>query len=366
MKLTKFFALIAAAATVMVGCEKQPSNDAPEEPVAGGALLTANNSTVEVNTPIQFTVTNDEGVDITENAVIYNKTLDFTEVENPYIPTIDGTYEFYAVAGESISPTISVTVVPAIPALPEDPQPASTSFNHRILLVDHTGNTCGYCPKMMLALKEVSETGDYHSKYYEAMSHSYAATDPAFSAAAGGVSSFFGGLVSGYPSLTYNFLHSRSSSYNPEDIKAQIDALWKESADAAVAASVSISPAGTVVIANTVVKAAVTNEYRINAWLLEDGIYAKQTNATADWMNTHNNSIRQVAVGDPIMGVDLGSIEAGKSADVTLTLPVLSNSWNKDNFKVMLIVSAKNQNGKFDVANVAICPLNESVTYDYK
>jgi hypothetical protein len=364
MKITKFLALIVAAATVMVGCDK-PSDD-PKKPVTGGVSLTASNSTIEVNTPIQFTVTSSEGVDVTDSAVIYNKTLDFTEVENPYIPTVDGTYEFYAVVGESISPTISVTVVPTIPALPEDPQPASTSFNHRILLVDHTGNTCGYCPKMMLALKEVSETDDYHSKYYEAMSHSYAATDPAYSAAASGVSSYFGGLINGYPTLTYNFLHPRSSSYNTADIKTQIDALWKESADAAIAASSSISPAGTLVIANAVVKAAVTGEYNIAAWLLEDGIYAKQTNATAEWMHTHNNAIRQITTNEPISGLSLGTIEAGQTASLALTLPVSNGAWNKDNFKVMLIVSAKGANGKFDVANVAVCPINESITYDYK
>ena len=83
----------------------------------------------------------------------------------------------------------------------------------------------------MSALKEVEETEDYHEKYYEAMAHSYATSDPAHSGAADAISSYH--RVSSYPTLTYNFAHSTTSSYNAEHIKLQINALWKESADAA-------------------------------------------------------------------------------------------------------------------------------------
>jgi hypothetical protein len=34
--------------------------------------------------------------------------------------------------------------------------------------------------------------------------------------------------------------------------------------------------------------------------------------------------------------------------------------------KVLVIASAKNAKGNYDVANVAICPIGGSVTYDYK
>ena len=149
MKLTKFFAL-ALAAIAFVGC----GDDKPEQGVkpSGDAVLAANDNSVEVNTPIVFTVTAADGTDLTADAVIYDKSHDYVVVENPYTPTMDGEYEFYAVAGNIITPSIKVNVVPIIPALPEDAQPANASFNHRILLVDHTGNTCGYCPQMMKAL----------------------------------------------------------------------------------------------------------------------------------------------------------------------------------------------------------------------
>ena len=361
MKFTKFFAL-ALAALAIVGCDTDKSEGNTNKPT-GEAVLTANNNSVEVNTPIEFTVTAVDGTDLTAEAVIYDKSHDYAVVDNPFTPTSDGEYEFYAVAGNIITPTIKVNVVPTIPALPEDAQPENTAFNHRILLVDHTGNTCGYCPKMMAALKEVAETEGYHSKYYEAMAHTYSTSDPAYSGAANVVSSHHG--VNSYPTLTYNFYHSTTSSYNAEHIKGQIDALWRaEGAEVGIAAAATL--ASTSVIVNTEVKAAVENEYHITAWLLEDGIYAKQTNATEEWMNTHDNAIRQRVSSNDISGVDLGAIAAGETKSTALTLNIVGNKWNRDNLKVMVIVSAKNAKGQFEVANVAICPMNDVITYDYK
>ena len=361
MKLAKFFAL-ALAALAFVGCG-EPTPDGPDVKPTGDAVLVANNNSVEVNTPIEFTVTAADGTDLTAGAVIYDKSSDYAVVENPFTPTLDGDYEFYAVVGNIITNTIKVSVVPTIPALPEDSEPANTVFNHRILLVDHTGNTCGYCPQMMKALETVSKTGDYHTKYYEAMAHTYSNGDPAFSGAASVVSNHHG--VSSYPTLTYNFYHTTQSSYNDAHIMGQIDALWKaEGADAGIAAAATLASKS--VIVNTEVKAAVANDYRITAWLLEDGIYAKQTNATEEWMNTHNNAIRQRVSSDDISGVDLGTLDAGETKSTALTLNIVGNKWNRDNLKVMVIVSAKNAKGQFEVANVAICPMNDVVTYDYK
>ena len=336
MRLTKFFAL-ALAALAFVGCG-EPTPDGPDVKPTGDAVLVANNNSVEVNTPIEFTVTAADGTDLTAGAVIYDKSNDYAVVENPFTPTMDGDYEFYAVVGDIITNTVKVSVVPTIPALPEDSEPANTVFNHRILLVDHTGTTCGACPHMMKALKTVSETGDYHSKYYEAMAHTYSNGDPAFSGAASMVSNHHG--VSSYPTLTYNFYHTTQSSYNDAHIMGQIDALWKaEGADAGIAAAATLASKSVVV--NTEVKAAVANDYRITAWLLEDGIYAKQTNATEEWMNTHDNAIRQRVSSDDISGVDLGSLAVGETKSTALTLNIIGNKWNRDNLKVMVIVSAR-------------------------
>ena len=357
MKFTKFFALVAATVAMFAACT--PGGDVT---TATGDITLSAETVVEVNTPIHFVVKDSSGANVTNDATIFDKSHDFAQVENPFTPTVDGDYTFYAVVGDAISKDFKVTVTPEVPALPEDTDAANTSFKHRILLVDHTGNTCGYCPQMMKALKEIEESGDFDGKYYEAMSHSYSNTDPAFSGAAASISSHYG--LQGYPTLTYNFYHPTSSSYNAEHIKSQINALWKESADAGIAASTNLAAKSVVV--NAEVKAAVDGEYSITAWLLEDGIYAKQTNATDEWMNTHNNAIRQAATTSPLTGYELGALKPGETAEQILNLTIARDTWNRDNMKVMLIVSKKGDNKKFDVANVVICPINDSVTYDYK
>ena len=357
MKFTKFFALVAATVAMFAACT--PGGDVT---TATGDITLSAETVVEVNTPIHFVVKDSSGANVTNDATIFDKSHDFAQVENPFTPTVDGDYTFYAVVGDAISKDFKVTVTPEVPALPEDTDAANTSFKHRILLVDHTGNTCGYCPNMMKALKEIEESGDFDGKYYEAMSHSYSNTDPAFSGAAASISSHYG--LQGYPTLTYNFYHPTSSSYNAEHIKGQINALWKESADAGIAASTNLAAKSVVV--NAEVKAAVDGEYSITAWLLEDGIYAKQTNATDEWMNTHNNAIRQAATTSPLTGYELGALKPGETAEQILNLTIARDTWNRDNMKVMLIVSKKGDNKKFDVANVVICPINDSVTYDYK
>ena len=83
-------------------------------------------------------------------------------------------------------------------------------------------------------------------------------------------------------------------------------------------------------------------------------------------MNTHNNAIRQAASTNPISGFDLGTIKVGEKASFAMSLEILGSKWNRDNFKVMVIASAKNDKGKFEVVNVAICPVGGSVAYDYK
>jgi hypothetical protein len=365
MKFIKYLVL-ALGVVAFAACGNEAEDTKKE---ANKITLSANNASVEVNTPITFTVVDKEGNDLTAEAIILDKSHDYVEVSNPYTPTVDGEYVFIASVGNMIAPACKVDVVPTIPALPEDAEPSNTSFHHRILLVDHTGNTCSNCPKMMLALKEVMENEaaegqvSFHDKFCEAMAHSYTTGDPAYSKAAALVSSHYG--VTAYPTATYNFYHTTTSPQNASHIMGQISSLWKaEGAEAGIAATSIV--ANTCVVVNTEVKAAVENEYRVTAWLLDDDIYAKQTNANEDWMNYHDNAIRQRVVSDDITGVALGTIAAGKTASTALTLRIDSEKWNRDNFKVLLIVSAKNAKGKFEVVNTVIYPANESVVYDYK
>ena len=360
MKLTKFIMLMLSCAALFAACEG-------EEPEAQqiAITLTADVDEVMVGQSVTFTVIAEDGTDVTANATFVDKSNDYAVVTNPYTIPYDGKIEVYAMYDEiNKSNTVTINSKLGFPELADDANPSKTNFSSRILLVDHTGSKCSFCPKMMQALKEIEETEGYHEKYHEVMCHSYSnniAADAAYSAAAGVISSYFG--VNQHPTLTYNFDATKKSTYN-DNIKGNIDSYWGALQGDAGIAAVTLVGRNNVTM-EVAVKAQTAGDYRITAWLLEDGIYEAQAGYTAEWQHTHNNVVRSIISNDPLSGVELGTIEAGGSVKKTFAFENLHRKWNRDNLKVLFIVSKANANGKYDVVNVALCPANDSIDYAY-
>ena len=254
----------------------------------------------------------------------------------------------------------------AIPELPADPKPGNTSFNHRILLLQHTGTYCSNCPNLMTSLKALSEMDEYASKYQHVAAHSYNEDgDPAYSQAAANLSQAF---CSGYyPELTFNLTRENTgTSLAVSTITGIIDQLHKESADVGIAASAGLS--GNAVGVNVQVKAAKAGQYRIAVWVLEDGIRGKQEGATDDWMNTHENAVRTMAgntLNLRIYGEKMGELQPGQTAEKSFSVS-LDESWKAENCKVLVVVNEAGADGRYDLANCALCPIGGTVTYDYK
>ena len=251
-----------------------------------------------------------------------------------------------------------------IPELPADPQPGSTDFSHRILLLQHTGTACPNCPQLMAPLKALAEDDSYADKYQHVASHSYNSDDPAYSTAASNLSQAF---CSGYyPELTFNLTKENTGTSLAVDvIKSHIDNLHQDTADAGIAASVRQT--GSSLGVNVQVKAAKENKYRIAVWVLEDGIRAKQDGAFDDWMNTHSNAIRVMAgktLNMRIYGENVDVLKKGETAEKSFVI-ALDDSWNAENCKVMVLVNAATDDGRYNLANCAICPIGESVSYKY-
>jgi hypothetical protein len=351
--------LMLSCAALFAACEG-------EEPEAQkiAITLTADVDEVMVGESVTFTVIAEDGTDVTANSKFIDKSSDYAVVSNPYVLPYDGKIEVYAMYGENKSNTITITAKLGFPMLKEDNNPTKVNFSHRMLLVDHTGSKCTFCPKMMNALKEIEETDGYHEKYYEVMCHSYSnniSADKAYSAAAGVISGFFG--VNEHPTLTYNFDTSKKSTYN-DNIKGNIDSYWGAmEGDAGIAAVTLVGRS--CVNTEVAVKVKSAGEYRLTAWLLEDGIEQAQAGYTAEWQNIHNNVVRSIISNDPLSGVDLGTIEAGGSVKKTFAFENLHRKWNRDNLKVLFIVSKADANGKYDVVNVALCPANDAIDYEY-
>lgn len=251
-----------------------------------------------------------------------------------------------------------------IPELPADPYPDKTSFQHRIVLLQHTGTACVNCPTLMASLKALSEDGEYKGRYQHVAAHSYNEDDLAWSAAAANLSQAF---CSGYwPELTFNLTNENTgTSLAVETIKKHIDALHSDAADAGISASVLQT--GNSLGVNVQVKSAKKNQYRIAVWVLEDGIRCKQEGASEDWMNTHNNALRAMAgatLNLRIYGEKVGELDKGDTAEKSFVIPV-EEGWNVDNCKILVVVNGARADGRYDLVNCAVCPVGGEVSYKY-
>lgn len=370
MKLTKFFALMLAAATFAVGCD---GGDTPDVPEATGAItLEVANASIELGEDIVFTVMQ-EGKDVTAAATIYKAYDDYAEVSNPFTPTATGSFSFFATKGKESSKTVTVTVMASVPVLPEDSDPANTKFNHRVLLIDHTGVNCGNCPRVMDGLKALAET-EVHNHYNEVCVHGggYApsGSDKAYSDAARVVDQFYG--PRGYPNICFNFRDGQGNIGGVDQFVQQNSAIINrlvkaDGADVGIAAAASGDK--TAVYVSFAVKAAVEQEYKVTAWLLENQIYNPgQSGASRDYHKMHDFALRNIAGeysrGD-LSGDSLGVIAVGEVKEHYFELPIISNKWVVENMDVLIIVSAKNEDGRFEVVNTVSCPVNGTVNYEY-
>lgn len=315
---------------------------------------------------VTFTDENGQVQDVTEKAEIYLEKSREALPENIFSTDKDGNYVFYAIYGLSISADVLITAFNDVPDLPADPQESSSSFRHRMLLVQHTGATCSNCPRMMTSLRSLAADEAYGDLYHHVASHSYndGERDDAYSEAARNLSMAMN--TSGlYPMLTFN-LTSTAVGTDLSEIKAQIDALKKDTADAGIAAAAEFS--GNDVVINVEVKAAKSNTYRVAAWLLEDNIYSIQDGMTESWQNYHDNAVRYMTGTTSqfsFVGDKLGTLEPGQKASKVFSIP-MDEAWVAENCEVLVFVTAADENGNYDIANCAVCKIGDTVAYDYK
>lgn len=300
---------------------------------------------------------NGEEQDVTSSVEIYLDGSDEPLASPTFAIAEPGTYSFYAINGFEISNTVSVRAIKGNLDLPAE-DGGSAAFNHRMLLLQHTGTECPNCPRLMTQLRYLSEDEGYNSKYHHVASHSYNTSDPAYSSAAASLSKNF--EVSYYPWLTFDL--TSKSELDFDNIRKSIDAMHKTSADAGIAAVVDSDKDG--VYANVRVKAGKDGKYRIAAWLLEDNIRGTQSGADAAWQNVHENCLRAMYGSNKtecIYGKNIGELKAGESKEILVAFD-LETGWKAENCKIIfLAVNAAN----YEMLNCAVCPMGESIGYEY-
>ena len=116
------------------------------------------------------------------------------------------------------------------------------------------------------------------------------------------------------------------------------------------------------------VKSGVAQEYKITAWLLESNIYSpNQSGATKDYHKIYNNALRNMSHEYSKTNVqgDAHTFAANEVKDLAFELPIISTKWEHENMSVLVIVSAKDANGRWEVANSAVCKINEAKEFEY-
>lgn len=366
MKLTKFFAF-AFAALAFVGCdEKTPDQKEPLPTPTGDIKLAADKTAVEIGDTVTFTVTDAENQDVTSQALIYDE--NFNEVGSQVTFNESGSYSFFATVGSANSNYVSVVVMADVPVVPADPQPENFTFNHRAVVIDQTGVNCGYCPNATDQLKTLENT-EWHQYYNEVTCHagSYAGGDPGNSAAANALNQFQSSMISGYPCILVNF-YGKPNGYGYNDIiKVLQPYVQKDGVDVGI--SLAVTGDESCVYAAAQVKSGVAQEYKITAWLLESNIYSpNQAGATKDYHKIYNNALRNMSHEYSKTNVqgDSYTFEANEVKDLAFELEMISNKWKLENMSVLVIVSAKDANGRWEVANSAVCKINEAKEFEYE
>ena len=283
-----------------------------------------------------------------------------------------------------------------IPETPADPKPSSTDFKARTLITEFTTTGCSWCPSMKRVLHGALEDAETADKVVMTACHSSlvnSVKDPAYIRT--GYEDFSGatGLPFVFCDMYYGFGYYNGLS--AKDLMGLFDELCTEKEAAAAGIAVTSSLEDGQLVAKVTVKAAQTGSYRVGAFLLEDGIYGKQTSAGEDdWMHNHDNVIRYIdsryysnAGREQFYGHSVGEVEAGKTADHVFVW-MLDDIWSKgalageqyggyywdpfveNNLHLAVFVSTISTDDKgneyYYVNNAIDCPVNGQTPYEYR
>ena len=346
------------------------------------------------------TIIYNDGIDCATFTVYYNDTIlengynlfvneDCLE-GNKFCSTVKGTFEIWAAYGTVISNTVNINVVatpPPAPTAPQDTNPSKTNFIRRILLTQFLGTGCGYDPLMINAMHQIQTDEHYNNKVVITAAHLYNESDPAFLSEAKTLVNALS--VQGFPSVYADLNKSALADASYASLTSTINkAKNRVSVKGGIAVSSKYYAEEGYIVLNATVKAKESGEFRVGAWLLEDGIEGKQSVYADPYagtgeliqplegvnFNLHNNCVRLAESkysNSNYSGYSLGTIEAGKTASREFAFKLKDNgkgsknAWNHDNLRVIVFITTE-ENGKWYVNNVVKCPKDGSVDFEYE
>ncbi len=397
--LFKYASLLLAAA-MLFSCEK-PNNGGEEGPLK----VTADKTIIQTfdGDYATITVTIGDKV-ITEGVTFYDGDLKPIEIPDFKFSTkTPGEYKIIASYGTYTTKDEPLTIMAVsvkVPETPVDPNPNSTSFKARVFVNQFTTTGCGPCAVMKEKIHGAMEDKDGNptalaDKVVLTTCHSGLINnvgDPAY------IHTDFDDFssMSGFPyvfcDMYYGFNNTGVSSAS--ELAAEFNKLYDSKKDVAAGIAVNSCVSGGQLVAKVTVKAAASGNYRIGLFLLEDGIYAQQNNASAEYMNTHDGVIRYMdseyySNGKKFYGHSVGKIEEGKTADYVFVWD-LEKIWKDGDAKCQTYGASKwhsletsmpnlhlaaftctvgtdsKGNETYYVNNVIDCPVNGSTPFEYR
>lgn len=371
---------------VTISAIKEVEIDVEERPGEEGLTISTSNTIFEAGNGFAALVVRKDGKVLNAaDVTIYDadtttpfEGLETMEVKGYTLPvfrsTKAGTYRFFAEYKVYQSPVVSVSVVGfAIPPRMEDPNPEKLDFKRRIMLIDHTGSGCKFCPYMLAALDDISHDDNYKDKFVLTAVHSFAG-DPLCpdNTTTSAISNAMG--VTSWPTVIFDmasYIGNVTYEANKANLMSIIDSrLAAAPAKAGISATMAMGN-GLVVVRMTI-KAAEAGRYAVGAWLLEDNLYAAQLNAGMsedgyDFSN-HNHVARWVDSGNSFVGHPVNEdreVAKGELVDYLFQIPI-SDEYKIEDCYLCLFVTTPGQNGAFSVTNVVTSKsLTESVNFEY-
>lgn len=303
--------------------------------------------------------------------------------KKPYFESKDsGTFTFYVtynITESTKNKPISVQVInDAIPDRAEDPNPSSTSFKRRAMVMQFTGTKCGYCPYIIEPLETMAADAAYKDKFSWAAIHTFNDDDPAAPCNSSDYNKLsfaqaYGGIT-GYPTVLFDLTSQvgnlGSVAVNLANLKKAVDNSVANPASAGISATMTLDENNRVVTARVSVKAKDAKVYRVSMWLIEDKINGTQNGDPN--IKSHDNALRYVARGTDgsadYYGYPLNegkAMSAGQVCDYVFAVNISDQSIRLANCQLALFVTTS-VGSSYTVVNSAVTKdLKTALPFEY-
>ncbi len=354
---------------------------------ASGLVLTVDNTVIPINTGrATFTIKFNGKVVESGYKIYKNGTetkLPTDSNKKPYFESKEtGTYSFYVtynITESTIDKPIAIQVInDAIPDRAEDPNPTSTSFKRRAMVMQFTGTNCSYCPYIIEPLETMAADATYKDKFSWAAIHTYNSNDPAAPCNSSDYTKLsyaqaYGG-ISGYPTVLFDLTSQvgnlGSVAVNLANLKKAVDNSVANPASAGISATMTLDENNRVVTARVSVKAKDAKVYRVSMWVLEDKIAAAQYGSST--IKSHDNALRYVARGADgsadYYGYPLNegkAMSAGQICDYVFAVNISNQSVKLANCQLLFFVTTSMGNS-YTVVNSAVTKdLKTAMPFEY-